>query len=100
MPCGQPRVWAKFRGGEETIDTALESSRWGERSFVETKCSFELVRARDAEADLESQRQPPRWLMMGPSDLLDVTQRADAAAEALRRTPHRDRTAAASARHA
>eukprot|EP00964_Phaeocystis_antarctica_P082964 scaffold52125_cov35-Phaeocystis_antarctica.AAC.1 len=33
---------------------------------------------------------------MGPSDLFDVTQRADAAAEALRRTPHRARTAAAS----
>ena len=87
-------------GTQETIDTALESSRRGERSFVETKCSFEAVRARDADQISDLSAQPPRWLMIGPSDLFDVAQRADAAAEALRRTPHRARTAAASARHA
>ena len=107
LSSGAGRYWSRRKsrgspppGTQRTIDTALESSRWGERSFVETKSSFEVVRARDAGADLESQRQPPRWLMIGPSDLFDVAQRADAAAEALRRTPHRARTAAASARHA
>ena len=107
LSSGAGTLWSRRESGrlpppgtQETIDTALESSRRGERSFVETKSSFEVVRARDAEADLESQRQPPRWLMIGPSDLFDVAQRADAAAEALRRTPHRARTAAASARHA
>eukprot|EP00964_Phaeocystis_antarctica_P029804 scaffold16812_cov36-Phaeocystis_antarctica.AAC.1 len=37
--CGSPPP-----GTQRTIDTALESSRWGERSLVETKCSFEVVR--------------------------------------------------------
>ena len=36
-----------------TIDTALESSPGREQSFVETKCSFEVVRARDADQILD-----------------------------------------------
>ena len=60
---------------------------------------FEVVRARYADQISDLSAQPRRWLMMGPSDLFDVAQRADAA-EALRRTSPHARTAAASARHA
>ena len=75
----------------------------GECGFVEKKFGFEVVRTCDADQISDLSAQPRRWLMMAkmePSDLFDVAQRADAAAEALRRTPPRARTAAASARHA
>eukprot|EP00964_Phaeocystis_antarctica_P132712 scaffold96840_cov66-Phaeocystis_antarctica.AAC.2 len=53
LSSGAGTLWSRRESGrlpppgtQETIDTALESSRRGERSFVETKSSIEVVRAR------------------------------------------------------
>ena len=56
LSSGAGTLWCRRESGrlpppgtQETIDTALESSWRGERSFVETKSSFEVVRARGAD---------------------------------------------------
>eukprot|EP00964_Phaeocystis_antarctica_P036830 scaffold21016_cov102-Phaeocystis_antarctica.AAC.1 len=67
LSSGAGTLWSRRESGRSpppgtqgTIDTALESSRWGQRSFVEYKCSFEAGVGCDASLEIWISGQPPR----------------------------------------